>query len=116
MLPKINRLNKKKDFEDVFKKGKGYKEEFLVLKILKKNSFNPPRFGFIVSQKVSKRATVRNKIKRRLRALVGQRLLKFKKGINAIIITLPGIEKKNFQEMEEVLEKMFKKAKLYEYS
>ena len=34
MLPKINRLKKQKDFERVYKKGKGYKEDFLFLKIV----------------------------------------------------------------------------------
>ena len=35
----------------------------------------PPRFGFIVSKKVDKRATRRNRIKRRLREAVRQTLL-----------------------------------------
>ena len=37
MLPKENRLKKKKDFEKVFKEGQGFKEDFLFLKVVKNN-------------------------------------------------------------------------------
>lgn len=40
MLPEVNRLKKEKDFERVFKKGRGYKEDFLYLKIVKNNLKN----------------------------------------------------------------------------
>lgn len=109
MLPRANRLTKKKDFEGVFKKGRSFKEDFLILKILKDDS-NQIRFGFIVSQRVSKKATVRNKIKRRISKLVRQKLGKLKKGMDIVLITVPGIETKDFWEMEESLSKLFKKS------
>ncbi len=109
MLPREYRLTKKKDFENVFKKGKTLKEEFLLLKIAKNNS-KKVRFGFIVSQKISKKATIRNKIKRKISELIRQNIKRFKKGIDGIIITLPGIEKQDFKKGKETLEKIFKKA------
>ena len=111
MLAKKNRLNKKKDFENVFKRGKSFKEDFLILKLLQKNS-NQIRFGFIVSQKISKKATLRNKIKRRISELVRQRLGKLEKGMDAILIAVPGMETKDFWEIEEGLEKLFKKSRI----
>jgi len=109
MLPKINRLTKKRDFEKVFKKGKRFGKDFLVLK-LKENNLKESRFGFIISRKISKRAVLRNKIKRRLSEIVKMELKKMKKGIDAALIVCPGLEKKNFREMEEILNKLFKKA------
>ncbi|MFQ6049451.1 MAG: ribonuclease P protein component [Candidatus Paceibacterales bacterium] len=109
MLPVKNRLNKKKDFENIFRKGKSFRGDFLVLKIAK-NNLNQVRFGFIVSQKVSKKATIRNKVKRRLRELVRSKIKTLKKGIDAILITVPGIETKEFREIEEIMDKLFKKA------
>ena len=111
MLSEINRLKKKKDFEKVFKKGKSFKEDFLILKIIS-NNLEVSRFGFIVSQKISKRASLRNKIKRRLRESVRLRLLKIKKGIDGVLITSPGLETKDFWEIEKSIDKLFKKAKL----
>lgn len=114
MLPRENRLKKKKDFERVFRKGKGVKGNFLVLKILeKKENKEEPRFGFIVSQKVSKKATLRNKIKRRLREAVRKNLKFLKKGIDGIFIALPGIKDKDFQKIKEEVEFLLKKTKVF---
>ena len=37
MLPKINRIKKKKDFEIIFKKGKSFKNNLFILKFIKNN-------------------------------------------------------------------------------
>lgn len=109
MLPKANRLKKKKDFEMVFKEGRGFKEDFLFLKVAK-NNLKSSRFGFVVSKKISKKATVRNKIKRRLGELVRIKLPQIKKGIDGAIIIMPGLEKNDFWELEEIINKLFRKA------
>jgi len=110
MFPKINRLKKKQDIERVFGKGKRLKEDFLILKITK-NALSQTRFGFIVSQKVSKKAILRNKIKRKLREIVNKKGKNFKKGLDVLLIACPGLEKKDFWEIDETLNKLFKKAK-----
>jgi len=111
MLSQENRLKAKKDFERILKEGKGYKEDFLFLKIIK-NNLNQSRFGFIISQKVSRKATLRNKIKRRLREIIKNKLTKIKKGIDILIIVRPGLENKDFWEVEENVNKLFIKAKI----
>ena len=108
MSPKINSLKKRKDIERVFEKGKRFKEDFLILKITK-NALSQTRFGFIVSKKVSKKATLRNKIKRKLREIVSQK--EVKKGIDILLIAMPGLETKDFWGIDETLSKLFKKAK-----
>lgn len=111
MLLKKNRLTKKKDFEAVFKNGKTFKQGFLVIKIAK-NNLGINRFGFIVSQKISKKANVRNKVKRRLREVVRLEIKNNnkKEGIDAIFISLSGIEKKSFSEIKEEAIKLLKKS------
>jgi len=111
MLAKKNRLKKKKDFENVFKKGRSFKEGFLVLKIVD-NKSDKIRFGFIVSQKISKKATRRNKIKRQISELIRFKIKTIKKRVDGILITLPGIEEKNFSEINENIDKLFKKARV----
>ncbi|KPJ54678.1 hypothetical protein AMJ47_03885 [Parcubacteria bacterium DG_72] len=111
MLSNTNRLKKEKDFDQVFKKGKGFKEDFLFLK-LAKNNLKATRFGFVVSQKVSKKAFLRNKIKRRLRELAKKKLAKIKKGFDVILIVNRGLKDKDFNETERMINKLFKKAKL----
>lgn len=109
MLPKVNRLKKNKDFERVFKKGRLLKEDFLILKTIP-NDLKNSRFGFIVSQKVSKKAVLRNKIKRWLRVAVLSQLKKgdkIQKPADIVIIVKPGTDIKNFQEIEQAINKIF---------
>ena len=110
MLPPKNRLTKKKDFDIIFKKGKTLKGDSLIYKALK-NGLKEDRFGFVVSKKISNKATQRNKIKRRLRRAVSDELKKYnsvgdKESLDIVIITLPGIEKKSFLEIKEIIDKL----------
>ena len=111
MLVKENRLKNKRDFDIVFKEGKGYKEDFLFLKA-RNNNLKFSRFGIVVGKKVSNKAVVRNKIKRRLREILKRKIDKIEKGVDIILITLPGIEKQEFKDLERKIEKILKKAEL----
>jgi len=113
MLPLKNRLKKKKDFDEVFKKGKGIEGFFLFLKI-KNNDLKESRFGFVVSQKVSKKAVVRNKIKRRLREVVASKKNFIKQGLDVVVLAKKGAERKNFLETAEELLSLLKKIKAIE--
>ncbi len=111
MLPKANRLTKKKDFDIVFKNGQSAKQGFLVVKMQKtKNEHS--RFGIVVSKKISTKATVRNKLKRRLRDSILKELPHIKKPFDVILITLPGLQKNEFTELEKLISLSFKKLKL----
>jgi len=111
VLQKLYRLQKNEDIKKLSKKGRRFKEDFLILKTIS-NNLNHTRFGFIVSRKLSKRATLRNKIRRKLRELVRLRLKEIKKGIDVIVIASPGLETKDFWEIDESINKLFKKAGL----
>ena len=111
MLAKRNRLKKQKDFERVFKKGRGAKEDFLYLKVVK-NELKSSRFGFVVSKKFSKKAVLRNRIKRRLAELIRIKLPKIKKGIDVAIVVMPEFGTRDFWEIEEIVDKLFEKAKI----
>lgn len=111
MLPAKNRLKKKKDFEQVFKKGKSFKEDLLFLR-LTRNDLKVSRFAFSVSLKVSKKAFLRNKIRRRLREVIKAGLLQIKTGFDIIFTVRQGLETKELQEVEETINRLLKKAKL----
>jgi ribonuclease P protein component len=110
MLSQKNRIQKKDDIERIFKKGKGFKEGFLLLKTLK-NDLSASRFGFVVSKKISKKANIRNKIKRRLREIIRLEIKLLKPGTDNLFVALPGLEKKEkFEDFEEIVGKLLKKA------
>ena len=111
MLAKTNRLKKNKDIERVFKVGRALKEDFLILKTAK-NNLDKIRFCFVVSNKISPKATVRNRLKRKLSELVRTKLKTLKSGTDNILIASPGLEIKDFWEIEESLNKLFLKARI----
>jgi ribonuclease P protein component len=111
MLPSKNRLKKKKDFANVLMRGKFFNDIFLSLKEIK-NGLEQARIGFVVSKKVSKKAVIRNRVKRLLREAIRDDLNKIKSCSDIVFFTKKGIEKKNFWEIKEVVEKLLKKSNI----
>ncbi len=110
-MPKENRLTRKKDFDTAFKGGQSAKHDFLIAKVIG-NHLLQKRFGFVVSKKISSKAVTRNIVKRRLQQAVFNVLLNIKSSVDVVIITLPGIEKLEFIEIEKSVSQIFKKLKL----
>lgn len=110
MLPKVNRLKKKKDFERVFKEGRGAKGKFVYVKAVSNDS-GMSRFGIVISKKVSKQAIIRNKEKRRIRAVIRKNIDKLK-NVDCIILfsSLPP----DFSSIEKEVEDLFYKLNIYD--
>jgi ribonuclease P protein component len=121
MLPRENRLKRMKDFEILFKEGKFFDDMFLSAKVWKINEEKYPkrkyskedlRIGFVVGLKVSKKAVVRNRIKRKMREVV--RLLlkdeKLKSGYMVAIIAKQSAIEKEMNEIEKSIKNILKKS------
>lgn len=111
MLPKENRLKKKKDFEKVAGKGRAAAGGFLVLKFVE-NGLDISRVGFVVSKKISNKAVIRNKVKRRLRSAIRALLPQLRQGYDLVFFSRPSIESKDFQEIKEAVDELLKRARL----
>lgn len=110
----FDRLKRKKDFQKVLKEGQALKGDFLFMKFLA-NNLKRNRFGIIVSKKVSKKSVWRNKLKRRIKESIRKILTEvvIKNYYDIVLVARPGLEKKNFWEIKEILEKLLKKAHLF---
>ncbi|MFA5742426.1 MAG: ribonuclease P protein component [Candidatus Paceibacterota bacterium] len=108
MLPKENRLVKKRDFEKVLKQGKGFKQKTLFLKTVE-NNLPQSRFGIIVSKKTAKKAVDRNKIKRQIREIIWKNINKIKKGYDLVFIAWPLIKNEGYQEKLSIIESSLQK-------
>lgn len=112
MLPQKHRLKTFRDFKNLFTVGRFVKDGFISLKF-SKNRLGVSRFAFIVSNKVSKNAVRRNKIKRRLREIIRVNLLtNIKQGFDIALIANPSIVNEDYNRLKEAVEKLLIKSKL----
>lgn len=88
MLPIQNRLKKGKDFQRIFKEGKVFFQEDIVLKCAK-NGLPVSRIGFSIGKKVTKKVVQKNRIRRVLREAFQQYLESIKTGFDIVIIYSP---------------------------
>lgn len=112
MLLKKYRLKKSGDIKGVLKFGRTDREGFLILKT-RKNDLGASRFAFLISLKISKKATVRNKLKRRLSEFIRLSLPLIKNNIDAVLIVASDFSKKDNKEAGALINKLFTRAKLY---
>ncbi|MBI4101365.1 MAG: ribonuclease P protein component [Candidatus Nealsonbacteria bacterium] len=113
MLSRIYRLKKEADIRRVFRDGKTLKDPPLSLRRAP-NNLECSRFGFVIPVKAAKKATVRNKIKRRMSEMIRSRLPKIKKGFDVLILAFSGTDKLDFPALEKKIDNLFQGARLYE--
>jgi len=111
-LPKQYCLTRQKEFEKVYDSGKTVRDSFLFIKFLKDSSLENSKFGIVVSTKVSKKATVRNRIKRQISEAIKPHLKQISKNVNAVIVTNSKIVDKEFTEIEKVVLNLLRKSKI----
>ncbi len=111
MIPKNNRLTTKKEFTRVFTKGRLFRSKGVSMKVAR-NGLDDSRFGFVVSNKVSKKAVVRNRIRRRLRVSVGRRLAQIEPGFDVAILVFKEAVDMGFKELDSSVERLIDKAGL----
>ena len=111
MLKKNNRITKNKEFDTIFKGGRGAYSQILGIKAVQTDK-ETSRFGILISTKVSKKAVVRNRLKRQIREIIKQKLEKILPGRDCVIITLPQIKEADFAQIEEAINFCLKRLKL----
>lgn len=111
MLPGKNRLKKQNDFDNLARYGQSFSSDIL---ILKKTANNLPenRVGFVVSKKISNKAVVRNKIKRRLREAIRKEMPAMKAGFDFAFFAKKNIIDKDFQQISQAIKNLLLKAGL----
>jgi len=114
MLKKPFRLTKEKDFKAVYLKGKSFFSNELSIKF-SRNNLIYSRFGIVVSHRVASKATKRNRIKRQLREIIRNNLMKIKRGLDVVIITKKPILTIKFNEKRELLEQVLKKMNIIDH-
>lgn len=110
-LEKKYRLQKNRDFQQTYRRGKSRASLYFVA-VFKKNYHQSVRIGFSVSKKYGK-AVQRNLIKRRLKEILRKKTHKIRDGLDIIIIVRKNADKLSFKEIENQIDYLFNRAKLY---
>jgi len=141
-LPKAHRLKNRQDFSALFRKGRRCSTPHLTLRALRQSakltegkqstsrlptsdstaaqrndgaiaqSKLPSQIGISISQKVSKRAVVRNRIKRQLKAAFRQLLPKVAPGWLLVIVVKPLATQCDYHQFLQELEQLLVEAEV----
>jgi ribonuclease P protein component len=111
IIVKLTSLKNSKNFDRVFHHGQRFGNRHFQFYYLK-NRKSTNRLGIIVSKKVSKRAVVRNKVKRRIRASYQQEMGRIAQGYDLIIIAKKRCAADPYQDLNRSLKHLFYKTKL----
>jgi ribonuclease P protein component len=111
MLPKGQRLTKQKDFDNVYRGGRPSFGGILSLRCAQ-NNLPDTRTAVIISNKISKKAVERNRIKRQIRYAVQKHSAKISSGYDCIFIGKPEIVGKDYKDIEKVAINLLRKQGL----
>jgi ribonuclease P protein component len=111
MLSRLYRLKKRSDFSRLLENGKTKTTKFLSIKFIDNNQ-EMSRFGFLAGKKVFKKASFRNKIKRRLREALKENLSLVEPGKDIVFFARTGFEDRSARETSEEMLYLLKTANL----
>jgi ribonuclease P protein component len=113
-LPRAYRLRHRQDFQQVYQKGRRRVSTYLSVNVLpsspqpqgRSGSLPPSRFGIVISKKVSKKAVVRNRVKRRLKGALRELKSQLAPGLMAVIVCRSEITGCDYDEILRELKKL----------
>jgi ribonuclease P protein component len=114
MLKKKLRVSKQ-IFKDAFKKSRIISSPYFLLRYHKNNTVIPSKFSFMVPKTVSKRAVVRNLIKRRCYSIIQKNFKNIKNSYVLIFSLKKGTEKTTYKEIESEILILLKKSHIIDF-
>lgn len=88
MLARAHRLVSAEDYRRVLRRGRRAPGTAIVVSVLAAASEAPARFGFVVSRKVGN-AVIRNRVRRRLKAIAWELVEEGMAGLEVVVRALP---------------------------
>ena len=111
MIYSKHRFRGRRDPRIVLKHGQSVRDDLLQLKYLKNKTGKGYRFAVVVSTKISKKAPVRNRIRRRIYEIVRQ--AEAPEGVDFIILVHDkSVAETEFQTLKESVENLISKIRI----
>ena len=99
-MKKINIIKESKEFENIIHNGKFIRNKYYILYYLKNDNNKYYRFGLSVGKKISNKAVIRNKLKRRLKSIIDNHKNFYQNDQDYIIIMKRSCLEASFEELE----------------
>ena len=112
-LPKVRRLRKNREFQQVYRRGKSYREQDLVL-IVKKGPAGY-RVGFTCGKKVGN-AVVRNKVRRRMKENFRHMAYRLMGNVDLVFVARASAKDADYGRLGKTMEKLLSKAGVIQYN
>jgi|SRR3989344_2902520 len=113
MLAAKNRLRNGVSFQKIKKEGIIIQSESFGIAYYERGDNLPPQFGFVISNKVAKNASQRNRIKRALRESVRQNISRMKNGYDVVFLAKSNIEKESTENIMTEAKKIIFNSEFY---
>ena len=115
-LPKAHRLKDRQDYRAVYQQGTRYYSPHLISIALAvesdADSSAKTKFGISIAKKVSKKAVVRNRIKRQLKSAIRANLQRVLPGWKIVIVVKPTAIECKYEHFLRELEQLLNRAKI----
>ena len=102
-MKKVNIIKESKDFETIIHKGKFIRNKYYILYYLRNDNNKYYRFGISVGKKISNKAVIRNKLKRRLKTIIDNHKNFYQNNQDYIIIMKKACANLKYQEIQKEL-------------
>lgn len=113
----IGKLRKNAEFRTVYRRGKSFSNELLVLYVYKvynrvlDGTIN--KVGISVSKKVGK-SVIRSRVKRLIKESYRLNSMDIKKSYNFVFVARTAAKDKSYKQIQDSMKKLFKRAGLYD--
>ena len=113
MLSKEHRLRLEKDIKALFAKGRSVFGIYTGIRY-RPNKLALSRFAIVIGTKVSKRAVVRNRLRRQFRSIIYKHLVEIKPGFDVVLMVKKEAIGKKSKELEtEFIQTLKRKSPLF---
>ena len=111
MLPRAHRIRSRQDIAALARRGQAIRGPHLTLRIFVRPK-GPSRFVCSISQKVSKKATERNRLRRQLQEIIRHTLPSLTRPSDGLVLVRPEALHTPFPVLRDEVHLLFERAKL----
>lgn len=108
------RLRNRRDFSYIYRSGKSFANQQLILYWNRQLKAEPIRLGVSASKKIGN-AVVRNRMRRKMKEIVRLHIDHIKPQLDLIIIVRKPAVTMSYQQLERSVQHLLKKAKLWQH-